>query len=91
MITQQTPTAITSPFMTLAEVMALTHAARTTIYAWVARGDFPAPASLGRLRSNGRSSTAAWVRAEVDARVEEQIAKPRAVGPKAQTVMGQPA
>jgi len=79
------PAVDSSPFMTAHEVSTLIRIAMSTLHAWVAAGRFPAPVNFG-LRSNGRACVAAWVRAEVEAWIEEQIAKPRTVGRKAEQV-----
>ncbi|MFG0496396.1 helix-turn-helix transcriptional regulator [Pseudomonas sp. YQ_13] len=66
-----------SPFMTIEEVMAITgYRGRATIYAQIAHG-FPAPVALGPLRSNGRASKTAWVRAEVEQWIADRISAPR--------------
>lgn len=78
-----------SPFMTIAEIFGLTRVrSASTIYAWIAlpNDPFPAAVSLGRIRSNGKACTALWVRAEVEAWIERQIAKPRTLGRKSEQV-----
>ncbi|MGZ0897194.1 helix-turn-helix transcriptional regulator [Pseudomonas putida] len=66
-----------SPFMDYKEVLAITgYKHRPTLYAQIANG-FPAPVALGPRRSNGRPGKVAWVRAEVEKWIQDQIDAPR--------------
>lgn len=51
----------------LAEVMSRVGLRKTAVYDRVARGDFPAPVSLG--------TTSRWVESEVEAWIEDRIAE----------------
>ena len=76
----QTPVSkppVVCPFLTFEEVLAMTgYKNRPTLYAQIARG-FPAPVAVGPIRSNGRASKVAWVRAEVEQWIADLIASPR--------------
>lgn len=74
-----------SPLMPFEEALAMYGGGRTAFYASIARGDFPAPVSLGPRRSNGYAGKSMWVRAEVLAWLEAKIAEPRVLGPKAKS------
>ncbi|WP_247846330.1 AlpA family phage regulatory protein [Pseudomonas sp. A2] len=76
--------AVVCPFMSFEEVLAMTgYKNRPTLYAQIANG-FPAPVALGPLRSNGRASKVAWVRAEVEQWIADVIAAPRHLDRKSQ-------
>jgi predicted DNA-binding transcriptional regulator AlpA len=74
-----------SPLMPFEEALAMYGGGRTAFYASIARGDFPAPVSLGPRRSNGYAGKSMWVRPEVMAWLEAKIAEPRALGPAAKS------
>lgn len=62
-------------FIDLPQVLDVTSASRSHIYALVAKGEFPAPIKLG-LRSTR------WLESEVQAWMEERIAKSRGLNSK---------
>jgi prophage regulatory protein len=57
-------------FLRLPAVQARVGLSKSSIYARVQQGEFPSPVALG-----GRS--VAWISAEIDAWIEERIAKSR--------------
>ena len=54
-----------SRFMRLTEVVQLTGVSRSTIYRWMATGEFPKQVSLG-------SNTVAWLEAEIEDWIQQK-------------------
>ena len=54
-----------SRFMRLPEVVQLTGVSRSTVYRWMANGEFPKQVSLG-------SNTVAWLEAEIEDWIQQK-------------------
>ena len=72
---QNTSTKITESIARLPQVRSLTGLSKTTLYARIREGSFPAPISLG-------GSSVGWLASEVSAWIEQQKSAPRRLGPK---------
>ena len=59
-----------SRFMRLPEVVQLTGVSRSTIYRWMAHGEFPKQVSLG-------ANTVAWLENEIDTRIKQMFGSDR--------------
>lgn len=88
MSVQTAPETTLSPFMTRDEVLRVTCVCLSTLYVWMNAGYFPACRSLGPKRSSGHAGKAVWSRAEVNAWIDAQMAKPGTVGPTAKLARG---
>lgn len=62
-------------FIDLPQILDVTRSSRSHIYALIAKGEFPAPIKLGR-------RSARWLESEVQAWMEERIAKSRGLDSK---------
>ena len=64
-------------FLRLAEVQRRVPYSRSTIYAKISRGEFPAPIDLG-------ARAVAWLESDIDGWIEARIAMGRALAPASQ-------
>lgn len=84
---------MTQRLMPLQEVADACGVGTSTIYRWAAGGidGFPLQVQFGTTRKNGRSAKAFWDRAEIEAWIEKQLAKPRRVPQTVVIAVCQPA